>query len=192
MLYLFVILCLAVLLSWQYERIVITRVITVIKIKKLCRERGVKFMVVNRAYPFSKNQSDKFDFILKIGRTVVPVKFFSAISKRDTIIFDRTGKICFVRRYKKPFVSDKRKMFKTVKTVKKMPVMKIGKKAVFGRDTCYPVFLNAPSHNTVLQRDERGNISNFYDGVNRVLGCNFIDCKTFLELIMVYDEGGET
>ncbi len=189
MLYLFVILCLGVLLSWQYERVAITRFITVLKVKKLCRERSIKFMVINKAYPFSKNQRNEFDFILRIGRTVVPVKFFSAISKSDTIIFDRTGKICFVRRYKRPFESDKRKMVKTVKTVKKMPVMRISKKAVGERDTCFPVFLNAPSHNAVLLRDERGNISNFYDGPNRVLGCNFLDSKTFLELIRVYDEG---
>lgn len=187
MLYLFVILCLAVLISWQYERIVITRIITVIKIKKLCSKRGIKFILINKLYPFSKNQRNEFDFVIKIGRTVVPVKFFSAISKSDTIIFDRTGKICFIKRYKKTFESDQRKMFNIVKKVKKMPVMKISKRAVSNRDTCFPVFLNAPSHNTVLLRDEKGNISNFYDGPNRVLGCNFIDCETLLSLIRVYD-----
>jgi len=189
MLYLFVILFLAALLFWQYERIAFTRVITVFKIKKLCRERGLKFKVINRVYPISKNQKNEFDFIIKIGRTVVPVKFFSAISKRDTIIFDRTGKICFIRKYKRVFDSDKKQMAKTVKTVKKMPLMRLSKKAVSERDTCFPVFLNAPSYNTVLQRDERGNIANFHDGPNRVLGCNFLDTKTFLELIRVYDEG---
>ena len=188
MLYLFVILLIASLVGWQYERIVIARIITVLNVKKLCRKRKIKFVLTNKSYPFSNNQKNTFDFILKIGRTVIPVKFFSAVSKSDTIIFDKTGKICFVRRYKRAFERDRKKMAKVVKTVKKMPTMRLSKRAVSERDTCFPVFLNVPCHNKVLIRDERGNISNFYDGPNRVLGCNFIDSKTFLELIAVYDE----
>ena len=188
MLYLFVIVCLAALLLWQYERVVITRILTVSGIKKLCRKRGIKFILINKTYPFSRNQKNDFDFVLKIGKTVVPVKFFSAISKSDTIIFDKTGKICFIRRYKRAFENDTRSAERTVKTVKKMPEMRLSKKLVSERESTYPVFLNAPSHTTVLFRDNTGNIRNFYDGPNRVCGCNFIDSKTFLELIRVCDE----
>ena len=67
------------------------------------------------------------------------------------------------------------------------PYMKINKKMVGDRNTCFPVFLNEPSFSKVLFKDDKGEISNFYDGNHRVAGCNFMDKTVLAELISMYE-----
>ena len=55
--YLLMLLAVISLIFWQYERVVIARIITVSKIAKLCRKRDINFKVLNRIYPFSKEST---------------------------------------------------------------------------------------------------------------------------------------
>ena len=175
---LFYILLLLLVLSlvlWPYERVMLERIITVFKISRLCRKRDIKFKVLNRVYPFSFNTSNEFDFILRIDKTVIPVKFLSSTWGGSTVIFDHSGRMCTVRKYVMPLSRDEKKKIKTVKKYQKIPNMRISKKIIGERFRCFPIFLNAPSFENVLYRDERGNISSFYDGAHKILGCNLVD-----------------
>ncbi len=188
MLYIIVILCLAALVLLPYERIVLSRIFTVMKIKRLCRKNDVDFKIINKFYPFAKNLKNEFDFLLYIGRTTLPVKIFSAHYSTDTIIFDRSGKICIVRQYREPLSHNGRKKTKTVRKVKKMPSMRLNKKLIRTSGYCFPIFLNAPANKKVLIADERGNLSSFYDGAYKIEGCSFMEMKTLAELISMFDE----
>ena len=112
------------LVLWPYERVVIERIITVFKISRLCRKRDIKFKVLNRAYPFSSNTRNEFDFILRIDKTVIPVKFLSSTWGGSTVIFDHFGRMCTVRKYVMPLSRDEKKKIKTVKKYQKIPNMR--------------------------------------------------------------------
>ena len=185
--YILILLSLAALVAIPYERVALGRISAIRKIKKLCRARDINFMVINRAYPITLNKKNEFDFIFRIDKTVVPVKFFSATEKNSTILFDRSGKICTVSQYKKPLSRNGKAQVKTVKRYGKLPNMKINKKIVGERNTCFPVILNEPKFSKVLFRDEKGQISDFYDGDHLVAGCNFMDKTVLSELISMYD-----
>ena len=185
--YFLILLVLLALVAIPYERVVFGRIAVVRKIKKLCRERDINFMVINRAYPITHNKKNEFDFIFRIDKTVIPVKFFSATDKNSTILLDSSGKICTVSQYKKPLSQDGNIQIKTVKKYGKLPNMKINKKMIGERNTCFPVILNEPKFSRVLFRNERGEISDFYDGNHRVAGCNFMDKTVLSELISIYD-----
>lgn len=187
-LYLLLVLCLAALVAYPYERVALKRFLTVRKIARLCKERNIKFKVINRAYPFSKNKRNEFDCILRIGKTVIPVKFFSAVDTEATIILDSSGKICIRRAYREPLCRDKKRKDRVIKKYGRLPSMKIGKSIVGDRYTCFPVFLNEPRFASVLKRDEKGNISDFYDGSSKIAGCNFIDSDTLPALISLYTD----
>ena len=64
--------------------------------------------------------------------------------------------------------------------------MKISKKIIGARYTCFPVFLNEPPFERVLFRDDSGNISTFYDNTHKVAGCNFVDSGVLADLLEVY------
>lgn len=185
--YILILLILLVLVGMPYERVMLSRIMAVRKIERLCRERDINFMVINRAYPITRNKKNEFDFVFRIDKTVVPVKFFSATEKKSTILLDRSGKICTVSQYKKPLSRDEKMQVKTVKKYGSLPNMKINKKMVGERNTCFPVFLNEPSFSKVLFSDDKGDISNFYDGNHRIAGCNFMDKIVLLDLISMYE-----
>ena len=188
MLYITVILCLAALVFLPYEMVMLSRIFAVMKIKRLCRKNDVEFKIINKFYPFSKNSNNKFDILLYIGRTTMPIKFFSSLYTTDTIIFDRWGKICTVRQYREPLSRDGRKKLKTVRTVKKMPSMRLNKKLIRTSGYCFPVLLNVPSSKKVFICDEKGNLSSFYDGAFKIEGCTFMEMSTLADLISMYDE----
>ena len=181
--YFLILLSLFALVALPYERVVLGRIAVVRKIKKLCCERDINFMVLNRTYPIAHNNKNEFDFIFRIDNTVVPVKLFSANDKNSIILLDSSGKMCTVSKYKKPLSRDGKPQVKTVKKYGRMPNMKINKKIIGERNTCFPVCLNEPSFSKVLFRNERGEISSFYDGNYRVAGCNFMDKTVLSELI---------
>ena len=186
-LYILTLLLVISLVLWPYEKIVASRIITVSKIAKRCRKRGINFKVLNRAYPFSKNTRDEFDFILRIGNTVIPVKFFSSSWGKSAVVLDPSGKICTFRKYVMPLSRDGKKKIKTVKNYQKMPNMKISKKIIGDRYRCFPIFLNEPRFESVLYRNADGTVSNFYEGAYKIAGCNFMDGEVFGELIGAYD-----
>ena len=181
--YILILLFVLSLVLWPYEKTVLSRIITVFKISRLCRKRDIKFKVLNPAYPFSSNTRNEFDFILRIDSTVIPVRFLSSTWGRSTVILDHSGRMCTVRKYVMPLSHDGNKKIKTVKKYQKIPNMKISKRIIGERFKCFPIFLNEPSFENVLYRDERGNISSFYDGAYKIVGCNLMDfdvLKTFL------------
>ena len=186
--YFLLLLSLLALAALPYERVALGRIFVVRKIKKLCCERDIKFMVINRAYPIVRNKKNEFDFVFRIDNTVVPVKFFSSTDKNSTLLLDRAGKICIVSRYRKPLSLDGKLQVKTVKKYGRLPNMKINKKIIGERNTCFPVFLNEPTFSRVLFRNEGGEISNFYDGNDRVAGCNFMDKTILAELISMKEK----
>ena len=186
--YFLILLSVLSLVLMPYERVALGRIFAVRKIKKLCRERDINFKIINRAYPITRNKKSEFDFIFRIYKTVVPVKFFSATDKNSTVLLDRSGKTCTARQYKKSLSRDGSIPLKTVKKYGRLPNMRINRKIVGERNTCFPVFLNEPKFSRVLFRNERGEISDFYDGNHRVAGCSFMDKDLLLDLISVYDD----
>ena len=141
---------------------------------------------MNRAFPFSKNKRNEFDFIIRIDNTLIPVKLFSAMDKKSTIILESSGKMCIMGKHIEPLSRDGNKKITTSKTYGRMPNMKISKKIVGQRYRSFPVFLNEPSFSKVLFRDASGNISNFYDGAHEIAGCNFVDRGVLADLIEIY------
>ena len=79
MIHITVLLCLAALVLWPYIRIVLFRILALLKIKKACRDNDVEFKLLNKAFAFSSNDKNNFDFLIYVGRTTVPVKFFSSL-----------------------------------------------------------------------------------------------------------------
>ena len=184
--YIFLLVFVLSLIFWQYEAIVIRRFIITKKISRLCKEKDLNFKVINKLYPFSNNKRDEFDFVLRIDKTVIPVKLFSAVSRKSTIIIDHLGKICIVKGYRKPLSRDNKKQMKTLRIYGAIPKMKISKRIVGDRYTCFPIILNEPKFERVLYRDKQGNILNFYEGTRQVMGCSFVDSKILTDLIDVY------
>ncbi len=169
-----------------YERVAVSRIRAVRRIAALCRERNINFKVINPAYPFSKNSRNEFDFIIRIDKTLIPVKLFSATERKTTMILDHSGKICILRKYREPLSRDGKKKISTIKSYDSLPTMRISKRIVGERFRCFPVFLNEPSYETVLFKDNLGNVSNFYDGAHKVAGCNFVDKSVLVDLIEMY------
>ena len=188
MIHITVLLCLAALVLWPYIRIVLYRILALFKIKKSCRDNDVEFKLLNKAFAFSSNSKNNFDFLIYVGRTTVPVKFFSSLYRNDTIIFDAVGRICTVRRYREALSHDSEKKFRIKKSVKKMPDMKLNNRYIRAKGYCFPIFLNLPSTHKVLYKNEKGEVTGFYDGAHRVAGCNFMEIKTFLDLVSMYNE----
>ena len=185
--YLLFLLFLLAFVCMPYERVVLGRIFATRKLKKLCQKRDINFMVLNRLYPITKNKKNEFDFVFRIDKTVVPVKFFSATDKNSSILLEQSGKACTLCQYKKPLSRDGKTQIKSVKKYGNLPNMKINKKIVGERNTCFPVFLNEPSFSKVLYKDDRGEITNFYDGNHRVAGCNFMDKTVLADLISMYE-----
>ena len=184
--YILVLLLLCSVVLFPYERVAFYRIRAVRKIAALCKERNINFKVMNPLYPFSKNKRNEFDFIIRIDKTLIPVKLFSAVNKKSTMILDRAGKTCIVERHREPLSRDGKKQITTTKSYGRLPNMKISKKIVGDRYRCFPVLLNEPAFEKVLFRDNLGNISNFYDGTHEIAGCNFVDRDVLSELIEIY------
>ncbi len=184
--YLLLILCITALVAFPYERIAVKRFLTMKKIARLCKEKNINFKIMNRVYPFSKNKRNEFDCIMRVGKTVIPIKFFSATDSRSTIIFDRSGKLCISRSYRKPISKADKAEYKTVKHYGKLPSMRISKKIIGERYRCFPIFLNEPSFRQTLMIDESKRIHDFYDLNEKVAGCNFISADTLPELLSIY------
>lgn len=185
-LYILILLVLLSIVLFPYENVAICRIKAVRRIAALCRERNINFKVINPAYPFSKNKRNQFDFIIRIDNTLIPVKFFSATERKNTIILDCSGKMCIEGKYKEPLSRDGQKKISTIKRYDSLPTMKISKKIIGKRYRCFPVFLNEPAFERVLFRDKSGNISNFYDGTHLAAGCNFVDRNVLADLIEMY------
>ena len=184
--YTVILLALLSIVLFPYERVAISRIRAVRRIAAICRERNVNFKVINRAYPFSLNKRNEFDFIIRVNKTLIPVKLFSATERKTTMILDQSGKICIVGKYVEPLSRDGKRKVSTVKRGGSLPSMKISKKIVGERFRCFPVFLNEPAFDRVLFKDNLGNISNFYDGAHQVKGCNFVDSGVLADLIEMY------
>ena len=186
--YILLLICVVSLIIWPYERIAFKRILTVHRIARICDKRGIKFRVLNRAYFLSSNQSNKFDFILRIEKTVIPVKFFSAVDKNATIILSQSGKISKRSKVRDPFGRGKNKNYRSIEKTSELPYMRIEKKIIGERFKSFPIFLNEPSFETIFFMDDKGEISEFYDVSKQVAGCNFVDGKTFEELLTLYTE----
>ena len=188
MFFVYILICflLICIVLWPYERVAILRIRAVRRIAALCRAKNINFKVINHAYPFSKNSRNEFDFIIRIDKTLIPVKLFSSTERKTTMILDGLGKICIVRKYREPLSRDGKKKVSTIKSFDRLPTMRISKKIVGDRFRCFPVILNEPAFGAVLFKDNSGNVSSFYDGSHKVAGCNFVDSNVLADLIEMY------
>lgn len=186
LIYCLLLLILAGLILSPYISVAIGRFVTLHKISKLCREKEISFKVMNAFYPFSPNKRDRFDFIMRIGNTVIPVKFFSATDRSSTLIIARTGKICIARAFGMPFSRDGRKRKKIIKKYGSIPTLKIEKNIIGQKFTRFPMILNEPSFAFVRRIDENGKNVDLYSTSARVGGCTFTDSSTLIDLICAY------
>ena len=184
--YILLLLLFATLISWQYERVALRRIFALRRIRKICREKNIKFKVLNHAYFLSSNMNNKFDFILRIEKTVIPVKFFSSLDKNSTAIIDQAGKIHIRRKVRELLGRDGKAEYRSWENIQDLPYMMIEKRIIGERMKCFPVFLNEPPYGTVFYSDTSGGISEFYDVSKQVAGCNFVDARTFEDLITLY------
>lgn len=184
--YLVLLILLVCLILWQYIRVMFCRILTLRRIRKICSERNIKFKVLNHTYFFSSNNRDKFDFILRIGKTVIPVKFFSAVDKKATVILEQAGNIHIRKKVRQLLGKNGKAEYRLLENTKPLPSMMIEKRIVGEKMKCFPMFLNEPPYETIFFADARGEVSEFYDVSNRVAGCNWADSKTFEDLIMLY------
>lgn len=184
--YILLLLLFATLISWQYERVALRRIFALRRIRKICREKNIKFKVLNHAYFLSSNMNNKFDFILRIEKTVIPVKFFSSLDKSSTAIIDQAGKIHIRRKVRELLGRDGKAEYRSWENIQDLPYMMIEKRIIGERMKYFPVFLNEPPYETVFYSDTSGEISEFYDVSKQVAGCNFVDARTFEDLITLY------
>ena len=169
---------------WPFVRVVVRRFLAVRRISKICKDKEINFKILNHRYLFSSNNNDKFDFILRIEKTIIPVKFFSATDRRSTIILSQSGMLCIRKKIREPIGKDGNKSFRVVDKQGNFPSMRIEKKIIGDKMKCFPVFLNEPPFESVMLYDKTGNLSDFYDGFEKVAGCNFVDFSTFRELLI--------
>ena len=66
--------------------------------------------------------------------------------------------------------------------------MRISKKIIGNRYKCYPVLLNEPGFASLKLADEKGGLCDFYETGGKIAGCNLIDAKTFLDLVLSYSD----
>lgn len=184
--YLLLLFLLITLVLWQYERVALCRISALRRIRKICRERNIKFKVLNHTYFFSSNKNNKFDFILRIEKTVIPVKFFSAVDKRATVILDQAGKIHIRKKVRELLSQTGKANYQLWEKTETLPYMRIEKKIIGEKMKCFPIFLNEPPYETIFFADADGQISEFYDVSKQVAGCNFADSKTFEDLLALY------
>ena len=184
--YLLLLFLLATLVLWQYERVALYRILALRRIKRICRERNIKFKVLNHTYFLSSNKNSKFDFILRIEKTVIPVKFFSAVDKRSTVILDQAGKIHIRRKVRELLGKDGKANYRLWEKTEGLPYMRIEKKIIGEKMKCFPIFLNEPSYENIFFAYANGEISEFYDVSKQVAVCNFADSRTFEDLITLY------
>ncbi len=182
----YIILLLAVLslIFWQYIRAAISRIITYREVKKICQAGKIDIKLMNGSFAFAKNKNDGFDFILKIGNTVLPVKFYSALSTRDTAYIDPRGRVCVRGIYRKPLSRSGRAEGQAVKRFYRLPSMKIRKDIISKEYKIYPVFLNEPPFKSVKLVDKAGKTTDIFDTSGVVAGCRWLEKETFLSLIM--------
>jgi hypothetical protein len=184
----YIILLLAVLslIFWQYIRAALARIRTYRFIKKVCVANKIDIKLMNGSYAVSKNKNDGFDFILKIGNTVLPVKFYSALSTRDTAYIDPRGRVCVRGIYRKPLSRSGRPEGQAVKRFYALPSMKIRKDMISKNYTVYPVFLNEPAFKAVKLLDKAGKTTDIFDTNGVVAGCRWLDKDTLISLIAAY------
>lgn len=184
----YIILLLAVLclIFWQYIRAAISRMATYHEVKRICHANKIDIKLMNSSYAISKNKNDGFDFILKIGNTVLPVKFYSALSTRDTAYIDPRGRVCVRGIYRKPLSRSGRPEGQAVKRFYKLPSMKIRKDIISKNYTIYPVFLNEPPFKSVRLIDKAGKNVDIFDTNGVVTGCRWLDKDVFISLIYAY------
>ena len=174
------------LIFWQYIGAALSRIATYREIKRLCQAGKIDIKLMNGSYFTAKNKNDGFDFILKIGNTVLPVKFYSALSTRDTAYIDPRGKVCVRGTYRKPLSRSGRPEGQAVKRFYRLPSMKIRKDFISKKYTIYPVFLNEPPFRSVKLVDKLGRSTDLYDTSGIVAGCRWLDKETFISLVYAY------
>lgn len=160
-LYIFVILLLLAAVFLPLERIVLKRVIFATKLRKICDKNNIKFKVINKFYAFSKNTNDKFDFLMRIGDTVFPIKYYSAKNKDSIFIITSKGKGLVRQERIDPFCRGDNKKTKIVDRAVKIPEMKIRSDMIGKKFGCEPIFLNEPSYSGIMikNRDNMFDVS---------------------------------
>jgi len=184
--YISIIALIAFRVFWQYLRAAAFRIITYLKIKKICRAGKIDIKLMKKGFAFSKNKNDSFDFILKIGNTVLPVKFYSALSTRDTAYIDRRGKVCVRGIYRKPLSRTGKPAWRPVNRFYRLPSMRIRKDIISKNYKIYPVFLNEPAFKTVKVVERPGKSVDINETNLVVAGCRWLDKDTFISLIYAY------
>ena len=184
--YIFLLSLLLFRVFWQYLRAAAFRTVTYLRIKKICRAGKIDIKLMNKNFAFSRNKNDGFDFILKIGNTVLPVKFYSALSTRDTAYIDSRGRVCVRGIYRKPLSRSGKPEIRPVNRFYKLPLMKIRKDIISKNYKIYPVFLNEPVFKAVKVVDKAGKTADINETNLVVAGCRWLDKKTFISLIYAY------
>lgn len=187
-LYLLLLLLILSLELWQYERVAIKRACTLIRVKRLCKKKSIKFKLINPFFAFSKNSRDEFDFMLKIGKTVIISKFYSALDTHSIAMIEPTGKICVKRKVREPLLREEKRKYRIVQEISSLPSMKAKKDMISKRYTCFPVILNEPEFSSLVIKEPSGELKEVFDSNILVGGCRWLDANTFISLIEVYSE----
>lgn len=182
-LYLLVLFAIIGLLALPYEKIIIKRIIITKKIRKICNSNDIKFKVINRFYPFSKNTRDKFDFLMRIGNTVYPIKLYSARNPSATLVIDPSGDAIVREKVREPLSRDGKRSNKILERKIIVPKMKIKSNTISKRFECVPIYLNEPSYSTVLISDGQGSYESSSKRNIRICGCYWMDKFEFAYMV---------
>ena len=123
---------------------------------------------------------------MRIEKTVIPVKFFSAVDKSATVILEQSGRIHIRRKVRELLGKNGKANYRLWEKTDSLPYMRIEKKIIGEKMKCFPIFLNEPPYETIFFADSDGQISEFYEVSKQIAGCNFADSRTFEDLLTLY------
>lgn len=185
-LYIFLALAVLSLIFWQHIRVAFSRISTFKEIKRICDENKIDIKLMNSSYFLAKNKNDSFDFILKVADTVIPVKFYSALSRSASLQIDATGKACIRDVYRKPLSRSGKREVKVIKKYTRLPSMKIKKNIISKKYTYFPIFLSVPEFSSVKVMISDGKFVDIHETDALVAGCRWFDKSMLISLLNLY------
>lgn len=190
-LYSALLLTLAVLISFPYIRVAYRRLMFIRGLREYCLKEDIKFRLLNKFAVCSSNTNQNFDFILRVGKTAIPVKFYSAVHPHSTLIMGRAGKACERRKVRDVLPRTGEAENKTLNYGKSLPRPRIKKAWIGDRHTCLPVVLNYPQYASVMTESGDGVITEA-DSSTTVSGCRWLSSREFMSLVRGLNEEVKT
>lgn len=91
--------------AWKYIRAILKRFSFMHRLKKTCREEGVKMQVLSSPYSSVFKPSDTSELLLDKDGELYSVKFFPCINAKDTYQFDEEGSYYTISNFKPIFLN---------------------------------------------------------------------------------------